>query len=260
MSELITEQLCALFDGELPPDQVELLLKRLENDCALQETWCRYQMMRDVLRQRRVVCDYSALRCGLDRAVGSPISEFAVSGDGAGCEAFSGVVGDVASPAVGSSGSGAGARAVSPVLHKWAISAVAMVLVGLFTGWIVNITMDEGGFLSARSSTFATAEAPHATVDAPVSTGVQGEELSELAVSSRGETLAGRVEDGRSLAAAAVARSGGDEPPAIDDWQRLPPDVQRRFSEYLINYETDYAAGRMTGMTPGFIRVVAHQR
>ena len=31
MSELITEQLCALFDGELPPDQVELLLKRLAN-------------------------------------------------------------------------------------------------------------------------------------------------------------------------------------------------------------------------------------
>lgn len=260
MSELITEQLCALFDGELPHDQVKLLLKRLENDRALQETWCRYQMMRDVVRQRSVVCDYTALRCGLDRAVGASASEFAASAGGAGRVASSGAVVDVASHAAGSSASGAGARAVPSVRYKWAISAAAMVLVGLFTGWIVNMTMDEGRFLSAQSSAFATAEAPRAAVDALVPTSIQGEELADLAVSSRGETLASRVEDARSLAAAAVAQSGGDELPAIDDWQRLPPDVQRRFSEYLINYETDYAAGRMTGMTPGFIRVVAHQR
>ncbi|MCZ8131343.1 MAG: sigma-E factor negative regulatory protein [Steroidobacteraceae bacterium] len=53
MSETLHEQLSALLDGELPPEETELLLKRLERDQALRGTLARYNLAGDVLRGDR---------------------------------------------------------------------------------------------------------------------------------------------------------------------------------------------------------------
>lgn len=52
MSDEIREQLSALVDGELPRDQVRFLLRRIDADTQLVQTWMRYQMAGDVLRRR----------------------------------------------------------------------------------------------------------------------------------------------------------------------------------------------------------------
>lgn len=48
------EQLSALLDGELPPEQTEFLLKRVGRDEHLQATLARYQLVGDTLRGERV--------------------------------------------------------------------------------------------------------------------------------------------------------------------------------------------------------------
>jgi negative regulator of sigma E activity len=48
------EQLSALLDGELPPEQTDFLLKRLGRDAELRATLARYQLVGDTLRGERV--------------------------------------------------------------------------------------------------------------------------------------------------------------------------------------------------------------
>jgi sigma-E factor negative regulatory protein RseA len=51
MSNEIREQLSALMDGELPRDQVRFLLRRVDADAQLAQTWTRYQLASSVLRR-----------------------------------------------------------------------------------------------------------------------------------------------------------------------------------------------------------------
>ena len=51
MSDEIREQLSALMDGELPRDEVRFLLRRIEGDLQLAQTWTRYQLAGSVLRR-----------------------------------------------------------------------------------------------------------------------------------------------------------------------------------------------------------------
>ncbi len=48
------EQLSALLDGELPPEQTDFLLKRVQRDRELRSTLQRYQLVGDTLRGERV--------------------------------------------------------------------------------------------------------------------------------------------------------------------------------------------------------------
>jgi len=52
MSDEIREQLSALMDGELPRDQVRFLLRRIDGDAGLAQTWARYQLAGNVLGRR----------------------------------------------------------------------------------------------------------------------------------------------------------------------------------------------------------------
>jgi negative regulator of sigma E activity len=45
-----SQQLSALMDGDLPPDQARFLLRRLEHDTELTGRWERWQLCGDVLR------------------------------------------------------------------------------------------------------------------------------------------------------------------------------------------------------------------
>jgi negative regulator of sigma E activity len=54
MSELLHEQLSALLDGELPPEETALLLRRLEREPELARRLARYRVCGDVLRGERV--------------------------------------------------------------------------------------------------------------------------------------------------------------------------------------------------------------
>jgi negative regulator of sigma E activity len=49
MSHTIDEQLSALLDGELPAEQEELLLRRLDDDAELRDRFARYSMIRDAV-------------------------------------------------------------------------------------------------------------------------------------------------------------------------------------------------------------------
>ena len=53
MSDLLNEQLSALMDGELPPEETALLLRRLEREPQLAARLARYSAIGDVLRGDR---------------------------------------------------------------------------------------------------------------------------------------------------------------------------------------------------------------
>jgi sigma-E factor negative regulatory protein RseA len=55
MSNEIREHLSALMDGELPRDQVRFLLRRVDADAQLTQTWARYQLASSVLRRSAVL-------------------------------------------------------------------------------------------------------------------------------------------------------------------------------------------------------------
>lgn len=55
MSDEIREQLSALMDDELPRDQVRFLLRRIDSDVQLAQTWTRYQLAAGVLRRQTVL-------------------------------------------------------------------------------------------------------------------------------------------------------------------------------------------------------------
>ena len=54
MSEILNEQLSALLDGELPPEETTLLLTRLRREPALAQRLARYRLGGEVLRGERV--------------------------------------------------------------------------------------------------------------------------------------------------------------------------------------------------------------
>lgn len=54
MSHTLNEQLSALLDGELPVEQQELLLRRLDSDPELRERFARYSLIGDVLTDHEV--------------------------------------------------------------------------------------------------------------------------------------------------------------------------------------------------------------
>lgn len=66
MPDLISEQLSAFFDAELPSEEVALASERLEQEEELKTTWCRYQLIQDVIRQGKVVCHYPELAQNVD--------------------------------------------------------------------------------------------------------------------------------------------------------------------------------------------------
>jgi sigma-E factor negative regulatory protein RseA len=54
MSDLLHEQLSALLDGELPPEETALLMRRLEREPELARRLARYRVCGEVLRGERV--------------------------------------------------------------------------------------------------------------------------------------------------------------------------------------------------------------
>jgi sigma-E factor negative regulatory protein RseA len=52
MSEALREQLSALMDGELPRDQARFLLRSLDADPQLAQSWTRYQLAGAVIRRQ----------------------------------------------------------------------------------------------------------------------------------------------------------------------------------------------------------------
>jgi sigma-E factor negative regulatory protein RseA len=54
MSDILNEQLSALLDGELPPEETALLMKRLEREPELRTRLARYGLCGGVLRGERV--------------------------------------------------------------------------------------------------------------------------------------------------------------------------------------------------------------
>lgn len=54
MTDLLNEQISALVDGELPPEETALLLRRLEREPELAKRYARYQALGDLLRGEAV--------------------------------------------------------------------------------------------------------------------------------------------------------------------------------------------------------------
>ncbi len=52
MSQALREQLSALMDGELPNDQMRFLLRGLDADAQLAQSWSRYQLASAVIRRQ----------------------------------------------------------------------------------------------------------------------------------------------------------------------------------------------------------------
>jgi anti-sigma factor RsiW len=50
MNNLIDEQLSALVDGELPPEELDLLLARIDGDAALRQRLARYSLIGETMR------------------------------------------------------------------------------------------------------------------------------------------------------------------------------------------------------------------
>jgi sigma-E factor negative regulatory protein RseA len=53
MTDALNEQLSACLDGELPPAELDLLLKRLERDPELRQTLGRYSAVAEAMRQAK---------------------------------------------------------------------------------------------------------------------------------------------------------------------------------------------------------------
>jgi len=63
------QQLSALLDGELPPDEARFLLRRLQHDPELLECWARWQLAGDCLRKRAEVPLPASFALGVAQAV-----------------------------------------------------------------------------------------------------------------------------------------------------------------------------------------------
>ena len=71
MNEELDSQLSAMFDGELPPDQCELLARRLSRDEQLKARWGRYAVMGASIRAESGV----RLNANLARGVSAVIAK-----------------------------------------------------------------------------------------------------------------------------------------------------------------------------------------
>jgi negative regulator of sigma E activity len=74
MSDLVNEQLSALVDGELPPEETALLMRRIAREPELARRYARYQAMGDLLRGERArpSTDLSARICAAVGAESMP--------------------------------------------------------------------------------------------------------------------------------------------------------------------------------------------
>ena len=63
------QQLSALLDGELPPDEARFLLRRLQHDPELLDCWARWQLAGDCLRQRTELPLPASFALGVAQAV-----------------------------------------------------------------------------------------------------------------------------------------------------------------------------------------------
>src|SRR5215204_4008423 len=79
MNEERDSQLSAMFDGELPGAECELLARRLSRDEALRAQWSRFSMIGAALRAERGV----ALHDRVAWRVSSQVAQEAAYGDGA---------------------------------------------------------------------------------------------------------------------------------------------------------------------------------
>ncbi|MCD9031082.1 sigma-E factor negative regulatory protein [Luteimonas sp. Y-2-2-4F] len=68
------QQLSAMLDGELPPDQARFMLRRLEHDTGLAECWERWQVCGDVLRGRQAALLPADFAASVARAIAGDAS------------------------------------------------------------------------------------------------------------------------------------------------------------------------------------------
>ncbi len=66
----IRENLSAGIDGELSKEQLRFLLRRLDHDAALQQTWTRYHLARDGLRHQLTPLAASGFASRVMQAIG----------------------------------------------------------------------------------------------------------------------------------------------------------------------------------------------
>ena len=78
MTEERDTQLSAMFDGELPGAECELLARRLTRDEALRAQWSRFSMIGAALRAERGVALHDRVAC----RVQSVVAKEATYGDG----------------------------------------------------------------------------------------------------------------------------------------------------------------------------------
>lgn len=71
MSDLLREQMSAFMDGELPPEECELLVRRIAASGALAETWHAYHVIGDALRDQLAPGAAQDLAPRVDRALAS---------------------------------------------------------------------------------------------------------------------------------------------------------------------------------------------
>jgi negative regulator of sigma E activity len=71
VSRGIEEQLSAFLDGELPEEELQLLVRRLERDEAYRATLVRYSLIGNVLRNDPVGSSSEAFRSGIMAAISS---------------------------------------------------------------------------------------------------------------------------------------------------------------------------------------------
>lgn len=75
MREILDEQLSALLDGELPAEELDLVLSRLDRDPALRARYARFAMVGECLGSGSAYCEAlnvaDRVRAALDRQTGS---------------------------------------------------------------------------------------------------------------------------------------------------------------------------------------------
>lgn len=120
----IDEQLSALMDGELPVEQEELLLRRLEHDPELRDRFARYSVIGDLLTEPELhagalrVADGVREQLAAEEAVGKPAKQVRGAGSGwlgAGLAAAAAAIVAINLSPAGDSGKGPQLAAVAPV-------------------------------------------------------------------------------------------------------------------------------------------------
>lgn len=75
MNDKIKEQLSAMVDGELPGNEQEFLLRRLEHDRDLQTSWSRYHLIGDAMRRHTPSSVDHDLAARVSSALGQDVHE-----------------------------------------------------------------------------------------------------------------------------------------------------------------------------------------